>query len=404
MKNKVFYKRSVIFLIFFALLQAIANNLAHAVTVAKMIHIHAPDWMVGSYFAVMSLGAFIYLPFSGKLSDKIGRKKVFLISTFVYAFSQLMFLIDQNPYTIHLWRFISGSGGVQFSMIVLMISDYSDQKSLKQVMIWYTLMVNIGEGFGKFIGGQVGNINYTHTFILQVLCQIGLFILIGLFFKNKQNFNTNHSNDEKITDNTTNSNKKEFKFFTRTNTLLIFTIIVLINYYCKVTFSNSITLFGQKNLHFSVALIGDYMLVLSGVMIFSLLVLSPYLMKRLDLHVNIFITLIVSSVVWFLVYFVNVWQFDITIIWVYLCVNVIFESTINTFVISKTSEERKGQVLGIVSSFRFLGNMIGSFASGFLYEISPKLPFLFPGFLLLIAAYFFIKKYKWTEKEIVHDY
>lgn len=393
MKNRILSKRSLLFLIIFSLLQAVANNLVHAVTVEKMIIIHAPDWMVGSYFAVMSFGAFLYLPFSGKLSDKIGRKRIFLIATIVYAFSQTMFLVDNNPYTIHIWRFLSGSGGVQFSMLVLMISDYCEPKHLKQVMIFYTLMVNIGDGIGKFIGGQIGNGHFQYAFMLQIALQILIFVLAIVFYKNKQQFKV----ESKVIEEKSN-NKTSF-FLKPSNSLFIFTIIVLFNYYCKTTFNNSITLFGQKNLHFSPALIGDYMLLLSGVMIISLLVISPIINKWLDLHFSMFINLFIGAIIWLLVYFVKQWQFDISIVLIYLCTNVIFESTINTFVLTKTSSEEKGLVMGIVSSFRFLGNMIGASVSGFLYVISPKLPFLIPAIILFIAAFMFIKQYSLSEKK-----
>lgn len=383
--------KKIILLLIFALLQSIANNLAHSVTVAKMLAIHAPDWMNGSYFAIMSLGAFIYLPILGKLSDRIGRKKIFLLGTFFYALAQLMFFIDKNPYTIHLWRFIGGFGGVQMSMVILMVSDYSIEKNLKQVMVAHTLMVNIGDGIGKYIGGIIGNTNFSYTFIFQFICQIILFTIIFLVYKDPNLLNNTNENNNK------QKTPKQKLNFNKNHSLFIFTIIVLISYYSRITFNNSITIYGQKNLHFTPALIGEYMLIISAIVIFTLLVISPIVVKFLDLHTTMIFSLLIGSIVWILVYIINNWIFDITFILIYLSTSVLFESTINAFVISKTSPNKKGAMLGIVSSARFLGNTLGSFISGFLYIISPKLPFLIPSILLIIAFIIFIQKYKFKE-------
>lgn len=376
--------KKILLLLTFTLLQSFSNNLAHAVTISKMLSIQAPKWMNGTYFATMSLGAFILLPLLGKKSDQIGRKKIFLISTGFYALSQFLFWIDPNPYRIHIWRFIGGFGGVQMSMVVLMVSDNILMKNVKIIMIWYTLMLNIGEGLGKFVGGQLGNNNFSLTFSFQIIMQIILFMLILIFYKNKDKFDLNKKKENELK----NKNKFNLKHI-----LFWFAIVILLTYYVKTTFNNSITIYGQTILHYMPSQISQYMLIISAVSIFSLLVLSPFITKYININFAMSSYLFIGTIIWILVYFVNNSQINILLSLVYVCSSILFESAINSFIIYNSSKSGKGMILGIMNSFKFLGNMLGASISGFLFEQSPKLPYLSSSILLLIATIIFVLKY-----------
>ena len=66
----------------------------------------------------------------------------------------------------------------------------------------------------------------------------------------------------------------------------------------------------------------------------------------------------------------------------FMAVNILFfgvnsmVSTILHNMIVRHETEKASEVAGLYNSVRMLGNVIGSFASGFIYELSPKAAFV----------------------------
>jgi MFS transporter, AAHS family, benzoate transport protein len=79
--------------------------------------------MMASYALFgMMFGAFLF----GTIADKLGRKKVILICTFIFSLFMLLAGLTNNPDLFALFRFITGLGlGGVFPNVIALISDYS---------------------------------------------------------------------------------------------------------------------------------------------------------------------------------------------------------------------------------------------------------------------------------------
>ena len=88
--------------------------------------------LIGSYALFgMMFGAFIF----GTLADKLGRKKVILICTFIFSLFMLLSGLTHNPDLFGLFRFITGLGlGGVFPNVIALISDYSP-KDIRSRMV-----------------------------------------------------------------------------------------------------------------------------------------------------------------------------------------------------------------------------------------------------------------------------
>ena len=122
----------------------------------------------------MMFGAFIF----GTLADKLGRKKVILICTFIFSFFMLLSGLTHNPDLFGIFRFITGLGlGGVFPNVIALISDYSP-KPVRSRMV-ATIMA------GYAVGGIIAallSIFFIPTFGWQSVFIFGALPLLFLPF------------------------------------------------------------------------------------------------------------------------------------------------------------------------------------------------------------------------------
>ena len=115
MKNK-----SILMMFILIALYGLFANFAHPITPTVIKDLHLPDYMFGVAFASMSLTNFLFSPFWGKLSSKIGCVKVSAICYVGYGIGQALFAISSTELQIILARMVSGFfvGGVMVCQIL----------------------------------------------------------------------------------------------------------------------------------------------------------------------------------------------------------------------------------------------------------------------------------------------
>lgn len=114
--------------------------------------------ILGAAMAGVALGALI----AGPMSDRIGRKRVILVSVLIFSAFSLACAFAASPTQMALLRFIAGLGlGAVMPNCVTLLSEYMPERR-KGIMI--TLMFsgfNIGSGLGGFISaGLLARFNW----------------------------------------------------------------------------------------------------------------------------------------------------------------------------------------------------------------------------------------------------
>lgn len=387
------YKKVYVFI--FSFLLYTTNNLVHAVTPNLIKSIHADKWMNGSYFAFMALAGFIFIPMFGKLSDIIGRKKLFIFSIIIYALGQWLFGNATNKWVIHIYRFIGGLGGpTMFMLLSATLADSSTKKEIAKFMVFLTLIRQLSSGLGKYIGGVLGVHGYHLTFNTQV---ITLLIIATISF-------ITFPKEEKVVNNNNVLNYKEiltssFKWtqditFEFLNSFIgLFLIGYLFFTFNQVIFNNNIVFFINDQLHLSTVVIGEFMLALSISAVIALLIISPLLSKWLETYKIIFISSILAIIFLAISLIINEKWLIISSasILLYYIWTVVIDGFINGYVLENTPEEYgSGYILSLIQSFGFIGRFLGALISGFLFQINDYLPFIFALILLIIFFILFI--------------
>ena len=132
-----------------------------------------------SLLASFSLAMFIGNPILGRLSDKIGRKPVLMISLLVNALSHLVFAFSQDIIVLFGARIVAGLAAGNIGVIQAIIADQSRPEERAKYMGFMGAFIGAGFVFGPAIGGLLSGIGggplHQAPFLLA-----GLFTLLAL--------------------------------------------------------------------------------------------------------------------------------------------------------------------------------------------------------------------------------
>ena len=132
-----------------------------------------------SLLASFSLAMFVGNPLLGRLSDKIGRKPVLMISLLVNALSHLVFAFSQDIIVLFGARIVAGLAAGNIGVIQAINADQSRPEERAKYMGFMGAFIGAGFVFGPAIGGLLSGIGggplHQAPFLLA-----GLFTLLAL--------------------------------------------------------------------------------------------------------------------------------------------------------------------------------------------------------------------------------
>ena len=138
-------------------------------------------WMVTLMFATYSLGQFFAEPFCGRLSDRIGRKPILLITTALSMVFYICLALTQNIWLAILVRFFSGMASGNISTIQGYVSDVSKPEQRTARLGLVGAAFSLGFIIGPFIGGVLAKAHGTaRPFELPLFVAAGMSALAAL--------------------------------------------------------------------------------------------------------------------------------------------------------------------------------------------------------------------------------
>src|SRR5580692_7331360 len=146
-------------------------------------------WVLTSYI----VAAAITIPLTGWLAGQFGRRKVFLISIFVFTVASALCGLAESLPQIVLFRFLQGVGGaalVPLSQAVLF--DINPPKDFGRAMSIWGIGVTMGPILGPALGGWLTD-NYSWRWVFYINLPIGVLAFAGLFFTMPESRNAQSS-------------------------------------------------------------------------------------------------------------------------------------------------------------------------------------------------------------------
>lgn len=125
------------------------------------IELGMTEFEVGITIAIYSLMQFLFNPMLGKLSDRIGRKPIILISLMLTIISYVVFAYSTTFWHLLLSRTLAGFGGSNIGVAQAYIADITPKEQRAKGMGLIGAAFGLGFTLGPFIGGYLAHFGYS---------------------------------------------------------------------------------------------------------------------------------------------------------------------------------------------------------------------------------------------------
>ena len=188
MANKNKASLSIIFLTIFIDLMGFGILIPILPTFASK-ELGVSDFGIGSIVAVFSLMQFIFNPMMGKLSDKIGRRPVILVTQLMTAASYLIFAFSNSFLLLFLSRMLAGLGGSNIGVAQAYIADITTREERAKGMGVIGAAFGLGFVFGPVIGAVLAKFGYHIAGIGSAFFTLSFFYSTYFMFLYRQKHN-----------------------------------------------------------------------------------------------------------------------------------------------------------------------------------------------------------------------
>lgn len=328
--------------------------------------------MLTATFALMSL---LFGPVMGKLADKHGRKKVILGGTAGFAIGYLIFAFTQSLEAAFLARAIEGvSAAGIFPACISLLSDYTSEQERGKAMGLVGMSFSLGFIVGPAFGGLASGISVQAAFLLSAALSLANFASISLQVREPRE--KPESRDLPA---------KEISLLQHLSSPLFFLFLSS----AVITFMIGgldavLALYTAERLGFTSTQVGIIFTYI-GVLIMAMYFVAGALVNRFGEKKLIPTGLLLSGAGFLLLSLANNWLSLLFPLAVFVAGNaLVFPSA--SSLLTKKVQGKRGVVLGLDSSFKSLGQMVGPLLAGFLYGVNHSYAFI--GMAIVIFAYF----------------
>lgn len=335
----------------------------------------ASSFQVGLLMAAYSGAQFLFSPFWGQLSDRIGRRPVILTSLFGAGVAHLAFGFAGSLWILFAARIFAGMCGGNISAAMASIADLTESKDRSKGMGIIGAAFGLGFVLGPALGGVLAPYGFAVPAIGAAIICLSNFVLAFFIFpetlKNKQ--------AKKVASEGRFQRLKRHFQRSEVASLLIYSFLIT---FSMANMEASMFLFveekfgwGLRTASFGFAYVGIMMAFTQGFLIRRLL--PKYGEKNLVK----FGALLFGAGMLGIGLSSQVWHLGVAMTMLAIG-NGFFNPSVQGLVSLRTSPNQQGEVMGVLQSLSALGRIFGPPIGGFLYgAFLPSSPFLFAAVL-----------------------
>ncbi|PIQ09404.1 MAG: tetracycline resistance MFS efflux pump [Ignavibacteriales bacterium CG18_big_fil_WC_8_21_14_2_50_31_20] len=351
------------------------------------------DFGIGVLVAIYSLIQFLFNPIVGKLSDRIGRRPVILISLLLTSASYIIFSFSTTFLLIFLSRVLAGLGGSNIGTAQAYIADITDKENRARGMGMIGAAFGLGFVFGPIMGGFLAH--YGYEYVGYASASFSFLAFLFAFFMLPESVKQKKS--------MSGFSVKIFNFVDIKNIIKIPNIRVFIFLFFVIIFSianiyGTFALLGHKYYGFTnrengylFGIIGIVSAIIQGGLMRRI---SKSLSEKSMLYLGMLFLMIGLGLLPYGINFTGV----AIVSSIYAIGAGILQPTIISLVSKYSPEEQQGAVLGFNSSMGSLARVLGPLWGGFAFEfLGYGAPFVTGAiftFLILLVTIYLIKTQK----------
>lgn len=140
------------------------------------VQIGAGGFLVGLIIASFNIARTVFSPFTGRISDRFGRKKFIMIGLLSYAAVSVMYVIPTHAVVLIFVRFFHGLAALFVVPIAMALAaDIAPEREMGKYMGTLNMAVMLGLGIGPVLGGTIKEFMGIHA----AFYMMGLITLIA---------------------------------------------------------------------------------------------------------------------------------------------------------------------------------------------------------------------------------
>jgi MFS transporter, DHA1 family, tetracycline resistance protein len=145
---------------------------------------HASDTQVGFLVASYSLAQFIFTPFWGRLSDKVGRRPILLISLLASTIGYTIWGFSNSLLVLFASRLVAGAGNANIAVAQAYVSDITTDETRSKGMGAIFAAFGVGFVLGPAMGGFLTSKKILSAIGLSVFAEHNLQLIgfVAAFF------------------------------------------------------------------------------------------------------------------------------------------------------------------------------------------------------------------------------
>ena len=346
--------------------------------------------------ACYSLMQFLFMPFWGRVSDRIGRRPVILISVAVSCIGFLGFGLASNLWMLFAARLLSGFGNANIAAAQAVIADTTTPENRAKGMGMIGAAFGLGFIIGPAIGGTLGQISLNApAFASAGLAAINWILAWKLLPETRKPGNVSHHTRLSF------AGLREVRGQTNVGRLLSLSLLItagfalmeqVLGLYFERTWVPTATDAAQALAgHKHAAMLTTYAMVAVGV---TMTIVQGGLIGPLarrfgeDRLVRAGTMLLVVGLLGVpLAGSMGVFALEFPVM-VLLALGSGMTTPSLTSLLSRSADaDHQGAVLGMGQSLSSLGRVLGPLSAGTLFELSVQLPFLVGATLMVVAVF-----------------
>lgn len=321
------------------------------------------DFQIGIVIAIYSFVQFLFNPVFGKISDRIGRRPIILISLLLTATSYIIFSFSHTFLLLLLSRLLAGFGGSNIGAAQAYIADITTKEDRSKGMGLIGAAFGLGFVFGPIVGGVLAKYGYDIAGFGAAGFSFIAF-LFAFFLLPESNVNRSQSKKFEIKLFDIKFSKRIFSMPVVGTMIMMFFIIV----FSMANIYGTFSLIGYKVYSFSDQQIG-YLLGISGLVGAAIQgggirVLS----KKFNDRTLILIGTILMTIGLGLIPYGNNFLGVALIISVLGSGTGLLQPTILSMISKFSPDKEQGAILGLNTSMSALARVLGPLWGGFSYQ------------------------------------
>lgn len=331
--------------------------------------------IAGNMVATFALAQLIASPFTGKWTDKYGRKIMIIIGLFLYSFSELLFGIGKSLEMLFLSRILGGvSGACIMPAITAFIADITSEYERPKALGYMSAAINTGFIVGPGIGGFLAEFGIRVPFFAASI--LGAIVAIASIFLLKEPERMEQPDSKK-------GQKIGWKRIFMPMYFISF-VIIFLSTFSLTSFESLFSLFIDHKFGFTPR---DIAIIITGsgtVGAIAQILLFDRLTKRLGEIMVVRLSLIFSALLVFVMTIVSsYWSILLICCIVFVGFDLVRPGI--TSYLSKIAGNEQGFVGGMNSMFTSIGNIFGPIIGGILFDINLNFPFYFATIMLIFC-------------------